>query len=767
MGLSISLAVSFIILLFVINELSYDHCHKNRKRVFRVVNYYKEFDNTMAGTPYVLANTLEEEYPQVRKATHIRSLRGFKILKSEEYLDVRYALGTNSDVFDIFTLPFVGATLSDAPLQDLHHIVLSEKLATLLFPDEDPVGRELTVLINNAEEVFVVSGVFENIPRNSTFQADCMVNGQWTLAPLNAAFGVSDMDLKWEYDFWNTWILLAEPGDAADLNEQFEEFARKYITEDPPNQYSLQNLSDFYLHSEDIANTWPTGNLKNIRLFSTIAFLIVLIASINYIILSVAVSTGRAKEIGIRKASGAGTPLIRRQLLGEFVILSLLVLPLALILMELARPMAEKLFQTSLEVIPSNLVIYTLVYVGLAIVIGLVSGLYASSYLSRLKVLDVLQQKVSFGSGRKVFRAALIVVQLVIFCAFVSSTLVIRSQYRYAMTKDPGHHHQDVLQINLPRGFGAYHSLLEEIKSLPEVISASGAMDGLPMGGWMTFMHPHFQNQEEKVKLEGFAVDYGLLETMGLTLLEGRAFSRDYGSDLEGSVILNETAVRELGIEDPLGQYLADSTRVIGVVTDFNLHSIHSEIPPLVISMTDKYLHHILVHYHPGTLHRLIPKLEDQWGKLEKDQPLNFSTIEEIFRDTYAAERNLSTIFSLASLFVLLIAAFGLFGLTLFVARSRTHEIGIRKVFGSSGEAIIFSFLRSHFLRVVVAELLSIPLTIYFLNKWLNNFPYRVDIAWWVFAIAFLMAALVVLATVYIQSRKASRVNPVEALRYE
>jgi len=767
LGLSISLAVSFIILMFVINEISYNHCHKNRKRVYRVVNYYKEFKNTMAGTPYVLAGTLKEEYPQVEKATNIRSLRGFRILKSGEYLDVRYALGTDSDVFDIFTLPFVGTPLSDTPLQDLHSIVLSEKMAAQLFPGEDPVGREVEVLINNAKEVFVVSGVFENIPRNSTFQADCLVNGRWTLAPLNAAFGVSDMDLKWDYDFWNTWVLLEEPGDAADLNDQFEEFAIKYIYEDPWNQYSLQNLSDFYLRSEDISNTRPTGNLKNIRLFSTIAFLIVLIASINYIILSVAVSTGRTREIGIRKASGAGIRKIRRQLLGEFVILSMLVLPLALILMELARPLADKLFQTSLEVIPSNLVIYIAVYLGLTILIGLVSGLYASSYLSRLKVLDVLQQKVSFGWGRKAFRAALIVVQLVIFCAFVSSTLIIRSQYRYALKKDPGHYNQDILQINLPRDFQAYQSLLDGIQSLPEVISAAGAMDGLPMRGWMTFMHPHFQNQEEKVKLEGFGVDFDLLETMGLSLVEGRTFSRDFGSDLGSSVILNETAVRMLGMEDPLGQYLADSTRVIGVVKDFNLHSIHSEIPPLVISMTDKYLYFVLIHYHPGTLQALIPKLEDVWEKLEKDRPMDFATIEDILRDTYEAEKNLSTIFSLASLFVLLIAAFGLFGLTLFVIRSQMHEIGVRKVFGSTGTAIVFSFVKTHFLRVVLAELISIPLTLYFLHRWLSDFSFRTPIQWWVFAISFLMASLVVLATVYIQSRKASRINPVEVLRYE
>ncbi|MCP4646354.1 MAG: hypothetical protein GY852_01295, partial [bacterium] len=258
-------------------------------------------------------------------------------------------------------------------------------------------------------------------------------------------------------------------------------------------------------------------------------------------------------------------------------------------------------------------------------------------------------------------------------------------------------------------------------------------MDGLPMNGFMSYMQQHFQDEELKVKMEGFAVDYGLLETMGMTLLEGRFFSTDYGSDLEHSIILNETAVRELGIADPLGQKTDSLHTIIGVLKDFNLHSIHTEIPPLVINMTDKYLEYILVYYQHGTLGELIPQLEAEWIKVEPDRPFSATSIEELFADAYVSERNLSVILSIAALFALLIAAFGLLGLTLFIARSRTHEIGIKKVFGSSEGAIVYSFLRSNFVLVVFAELLSIPVTIYFMEKWLNNFPYRVGIGWWVF----------------------------------
>jgi len=252
-----------------------------------------------------------------------------------------------------------------------------------------------------------------------------------------------------------------------------------------------------------------------------------------------------------------------------------------------------------------------------------------------------------------------------------------------------------------------------------------------------------------------------------MTIIEGRSFSSDYGSDLDHSMVVNETAVRELGIVNPLGQKMDSLHTIIGVVKDFNLHSIHTEIPPLVINMTDKYLNFILVYYQSGTLTELIPKLEAEWLKVEPDRPFASTTIEELFIDAYSSEKNLGTILSFAALFALLIAAFGLLGLTLFVARSRTHEIGIKKVYGSSEQAIVFSFLRSNFLMVLVAEIISIPVALYFMGKWLNNFPYRVDIGWWVFVIAFLIATLVVLLTVSIHAIKASRINPVEALRYE
>jgi putative ABC transport system permease protein len=765
LGLSIALAASFIILLFVINELSYNHCFKNRARVFRVLNYYVDFKNTMSGTPYVLSSALKEEFPQVEKSTMVRYVRGFRLKLKGETINVTGAIATGSDIFDIFTLPLIYGADHQSLLEDKNSIVLSRDLSEKLFPGQDPVGKEIEGFVDNEPLIFVIKGVFENIPENSTFRAQCFVNSRLTLADISKTFN-TNADKDWNMNFWITWILLSKGCDPASIENQFRAFETKNISEKPIYQYSLQNLSDIYLHSENIANSGIGGNIKNIKLFSLIAFIIVIVAAINYIILSTAVSSARAKEIGIRKTYGAAKRSIKNQLFSESVLLAVFILPLALLMMWLAMPYAGKLFQTQLHIIDSNIIIYILVYLVLTIFIGIASGLYTSAYLSRLKVVDVLKNAIQKGNKRQAIRSFLIVIQLIIFCSFVSGTLIISSQYKYALKKDPGYFNSDILFIDLGRDFKGYSAFINSIKSNPNIIMAGGVMVELPMQGMMSAMYPHFENKDVKVQVEGLAVDYNFLKTMGVSFISGRDFSEDFGSDLNGSVILNETAVKSLGITDPIGKKLGDRT-IIGIVKDFNLHSIRSDIMPLSIDMTDKYIMQVAVHYKPGTIKSILPVLQSEWKKAAPDRPFKYTTIEDLIKDIYSTEKNLTTIVAIFALFTMIIAAFGLFGLTLFVAKTRTKEIGIKKVFGSSERSIVYSFLIQNSILVLSAALLSVPITYFFMTKWLKNFAYRINIGWWVFGISFVIAAVVVLLTVLFHSYKASRINPVKALRYE
>jgi putative ABC transport system permease protein len=451
-GLSIALAASFIMLLFVINELSYNRCHKNSRRVYRVLNYYVDFKNTMSGTPYVLATALKNEFPQVEKAVNARYMRGFSLkLKDASVITVNDAIATGSDIFDIFTLPLAGGVSGKGLLDDENSIVLSHSLAEKVFPGQDPLGMEITGVVNNEDKFFIVKGVFEDLPENSTFRTQCLLNSRWTLDPINKSFGITNADVNWTMDFWNTWILLSKDCDVKSLENQFRAFEVKNIGEKPQYRYSLQNLADVYLGSANVSNAGITGNKSNVKLFSAIALLIVLVAAINYIILSTAVSTGRRLEIGIRKTFGAINRSIKNQLLIESVFLALIVLPFALILLKLALPYAGKLFQTRLNIISSNIAVYIAVYLALTVIIGFVSGLYTSSYLSGLKVIAILNSSIHSGKRKQYFRSALIVLQLIIFCSFVSGTLIIRSQYKYALNKDPGYYNRDILVIELGR----------------------------------------------------------------------------------------------------------------------------------------------------------------------------------------------------------------------------------------------------------------------------------------------------------------------------
>ena len=764
MGLSLALAASFIILLFVINELSYNTCFKNRKQIYRVVNHYVEFKNTMAGTPYVMAGALKDEFPQIKYAVNARSMRGFRLKLRDEFIPVRFAIATDSEFLDMFGISVSGQ--KENILDDMTSIVLSQEQANKFFPGEDPTGKEITAIADGEEKVFVVKGVFNDIPKNSTIRADCFINSKWSLNSVNQNFKSNNAETNWHFNFWTTWVMLNKNADVLAFNQQFRDLEKKTYGENIPYNFSIQNLTDVYLNSENIANSGMQGSIKNIRIFSAIAFLIIIVAAFNYIILSTAVATGRAKEIGIRRSNGASRKSIRQQLLNESMFLALLVLPIALVLAYLGKPYAEDLFQTKLLIINSNIILYIIIFIGLTLLIGLTSGFYTSFYLSRLNIINILKNSVQTGKRKSSMRFALIVIQLVIFCSFVSGTFIIRSQYKYALKKDLGFQNENILLFDMGRNFQEYSAFISSIQAYPNVISAGGSMDALPMQGFMSFMLPHFQDKSKNIKMEGLAVDYDFIETMGLTLLQGRSFSRDFGSDLKNAAILNETAVKSLGITDPVGKKIEEK-QIIGVVKDFNLHSIRTDIPPLMIDMTDQYVQQVAISYKAGTLNTILPQLETEWNKVAPDRPFNYTAIEELIKSIYAEEKNLSVIISVFAMFSLLIASFGLFGLTLYTAKTQTKEIGVRKVLGSSEQAIVYSFLRRNIFMVMIAAILSVPVTILVMNRWLSSFSFKTSIAWWVFLLAFVIASVVVLLTVLFHSYRASRINPVDALQYE
>jgi putative ABC transport system permease protein len=765
--LSIALAASFIMLLYVINELRCNYYNTNIKRIYRVLNYNEEIKKTMALTPYFLANSLKAEFPQIENSIKTFNIRGFKIKIKDEFINVPDAISTDSEIFDIFSIPLIYRSSKKDLLENQNSILISRELADKIFPGQDPVGHEIVAQIKNVDYIFNVNGVFENIPFNSTMKAQCFINHIWTQGYLTRTLGFGNYNKDWSLNIYETWILLSKESNPKIFKNRFSAFEKKYLGINSQYHYSLQSLPNVYLGSTNISQNGIVGNKNNIKIFSAFALLIILVATLNYIILSTTVSMGRRMEVGIRKAFGATKREVVIQLLSESLLLAFFVLPIAYILMKIALPFAEDIFQTRLNIISSNIYIYCLAYIGLTLIIGIAAGLYTSFYLSGLNIIDIFRNLTFLGKRKQLFRSSLIIAELIIFCSFISSTLIIRAQYKYEITKDLGYYNKDILLINFS-DFFANSSYINTINSYPEVIMSAGTFEKLPLVPGLIIIRHHFQDKSKEVRLTGFLVGYNFIKTMGITLIAGREFSTDFGSDLEHSVILNESAVKSLGIVgDPIGQKIGKET-IIGIVKDFNLCSLHSEIPPTEISLADSsYFKQIAIHYKPGTRNILLPKLKAEWKKVAPHKPFDFSTIEEVIKSQYNSESNLSNIVSIFAVFTFLIAAFGLLGLTFFVSRSRTKEIGLKKVFGSSEKSIVYSFLLNNLILVVVAALISFPLTLLIMKNWLNNFPFRANISSLIFITSFLISAIIVLSTAFLYAYKATHVNPVEALKYE
>jgi putative ABC transport system permease protein len=763
LGLSIALAVSFIIILFVVNELSYNNSHKKRQRIYKVLSAYNEGDVTSARTPYAMAPTMLRDYPQVSKSVATRNMSGFTILKNHKPITVKFPLATGSQIFDIFTIPLVSSLNPSDPIDDKYALCLSESMAHKLFGAEDPIGKEVIATSNNQEQLLKVTTVYEDLPENSSLEADCMIHIDWTVEEVNQFMRTTDAEDNWVHNFWITWILLDENTTPQVWDDQLNKLEENYLAENSEVSYKLQNLTDVYLHSEDINNVVRKGSIKDVALFAIIALLIVVVAAMNYVILTSAVSTGRLKEFAIRKTNGARSHHILRQILTESLLFILLVLPFSLYFLQLGLPYASELFQQQIPIIGKNVPIYIVVYFILSVLIVGASALYINLWISKKGVVGIFKSPVNTGKSRNYFRAMLIIFQLVIFSSFVSSMLIIHNQRQFVLNMDPRFQNQHVIFLEVGEDFPNYNALIQWLENNPYVEQAGGTYETLPTRTTAGGFIPHATNSEKQVLVNIFDVEVGFMETLNVPLVEGRYFS----SGSKSQCMLNKTAVDKLGLKDPIGKSILGSYEVVGVVKDFYYNSIHREIEPLLIFSSGSYIQQVAIAYKPGSLNDLLPPLKKTWNNLAPDTPFHYQQVETLIQRLYKNEKNLLSIITIAAVFVLLIATMGLFALTLFLARRRTKEIGVRKVLGCSTKRIVFSFVAKNLLYVTIAVAISIPVTIMVMNDWLNNYVERISMGWEVFALTFIIAALIVVSTVLIHAYKSARVNPVEVLRDE
>ncbi len=780
-GLAIGMTCCLLIMLFVKDELSFDRFHSGAGRIHRVVKDFVNDDGSKlpdATTPPALAPAMQKEIPEIEHVTRVFPGWTNKFAMkygSKTFIEERL-FRVDSSFFDVFTFPFIKGNPKTA-LEKVPSILITESIAKKYFGNEDPMDK--VIQIDNLGSM-TVTAVLKDLPENSHFHFDFLISIRKFRGNVDGDWGF--------YNFY-TYIKLKDKTSIAAITPKIQAIYKKNNAEGT-NVFYTQPLTAIHLSSQLKWELEPNSDKLYVYIFCIIALFVILIACINYINLTTARSSLRAKEIGIRKVSGAFKTLLIRQFLFESVVTALLALLLAVGFTLLLLPVINQLTQKSLFLFePANTTLL-IAALGTAVLIGLVAGIYPALYLSSFKPVIVLKGLKM--SGNKVFnlRKALVVFQFTISVAMIAGTLIVMRQVNFIQDAKLGLNKDQVMIIQgagqLPSR-ASFEGLKNDLLEIPAVKKIAGA-DGI-IGGqnWTNSMRVKGSQNGQLVNFLAVGADF--LDVMGIELKEGRAFAPQYlGIDTlqngdprviereSGSIILNETAVKQLGVPAPaIGQKIAwgedEDTiyylNVVGVVKDFHFTSLRNEIKPFafVSELPREVL--FTVKLQGNDMSNTIAAIEKKWNKYSPDRPFQYSFLDETFAHLYQSENRFKKVFIYITTLALIIACLGLFGLAAFVTEQRTKEIGIRKVLGASVHGLV-SLLSKDFMKLVaIAILLAVPATWYFMSRWLQDFAYRISLGWWVFAFAGCIALLIALLTVSVHAVKTAVSNPVKSLRTE
>lgn len=769
MGLALGLASTFFILIYVLNELSFDKFYKDNDRIFRVLCHYEKFGMHDPNAPYVLSDLILAEIPGVESASSVRYVRNSTASMDGENIYIRNTYGVQPEFFDIFSLDILAGDPKSL-LGNIYDIVLSETQAEKLFPGKNAVGQAITIHTLEGDKAFTVTGIFRDFPEFSSFQAGAFMHIEWAIKDLAMAFPERDLRNEMNHGFFSTYLKLDDNVSLSQVEKGIDKISEREKLENNPMDYYLQNLEDIYLGSKNIKNNHyhKSGDIDSVRLFSFLAVLILLIAGFNFIILFIARASSRFRDIGLRKVIGAGMNNIHMMALLESALTVFVAFLLSLILVELFLSAVEALFARKLYFSLIGNYRYLLYFFVIVLFIVIASSAYMAFYYGLFKPIDILRNQMTFKSGKITLSKILTGLQIMIFIALVISTIVVYRQMSYVKNKDMGFNRKNLLIVNIDGQLQKkYKVFRDELKSCPYIESISAAMILPPSNSSMSYAVKLPDNPQEEIIMEATDVDFGFFETMEIPLLEGRTFSREFATDSTQAVILNETAVKKLHIKNPVGKEVG-SKKVIGVVRDFNLHSLHSGIPPIAIGISEmKYLEDMVIRYKSGYLEELKAFIEQKANDIARESYLNMASFEDVSMDLYNKEMHFGKILIFFSILAVVIAIMGLFGLSLYQASRRTKEIGIRKVHGADVGEIIKLFTTEYCWLVLIALILASPVAFYFMNKWLQQFAFHTNISWLVYLLAGTLALLVVLLTVSFHALRAAQTNPVKTLNYE
>ena len=763
-GLAVGMASCILVFLWIQDELSYDLFHKNADRLFRVDQIYLNPNRETAHlrlTPPALLESLRDKYPGIKNGARYL-YRKWKF-KTKENTFIETGAIVDESFLDMFTFPLINGD-RDRVLSSPDSIVLTENTAKKLFGDADPIGESLTI---QDRYDFVVSGILKMIPRNSSLSFDFLV-------PYAFAQNVSSsFQDNWEDSFLHTYVQLQSATSMSAVSQNISGLIKEHAPEST-SALSLIPISRIHLHDPDPYKLEGSGNATYVYLFSVMAVLLLIIACINFMNLSTAQSGNRAREVGMRKVIGAKRRDIIKQFYGESILLALIAFIFALGLAGLFLPEFNKLTGKQYGFDIASHSMNWGILLGVVVLTGIISGSYPAIFLSSYQPVGILKGLLKRGRKGLHIRRTLVIFQFTLSIAAVIGTLVIYGQLRFMQNKDLGFDKDNVLYFSL-RGDLArkYPTLKEELLKIPGVIHTT-ATDS-PPGRRESFTNNiswEGKKLDDRAEMEVIAVDQDYLETFSMEMAQGRFFSSAYSTDDTEGIVVNEAAVKAMGMESPLGKrfsYRSEGIegQIIGVVKDFNSRSLHYAIGPLFMILYPDWCDTACIKVRPENISSIIVSIEKAINKMVPDYPFDFQFLDEDLNSLYKSEERTGTVLGYVMGLTIFISCLGLLGLASYSAERRSKEIGIRKILGSSVFQIIILMSKDFAKWVLLANIMAWPIAYLALQKWMERFAYKSGISLVTFVLAGIFTLLIALMTTTYHAAKCAYTHPVEALRYE
>jgi putative ABC transport system permease protein len=787
-GLAVGMACCLLILLYVQRELSYDKQHDHASDLYRLVTEFVSEEKTdrspTAAAP--VGPALKQEFPEIAEMARVfvpffedvailKRMEGGRTVQS--FYETKGCLA-DSTYFRVFSYDFLEGNPAKA-LDKPNSVVLTEAIARRLYGDAPALNRIVRISSNNGDIDFKVTGVvrpkgLSHLDNTYIMSLSSGNIGEFVRSVRN--FAVNNM--------FYTYVKLRPGASAKALEAKFPAFIRKYMGEDlkrvafKKNQY-LESVPRIHLYSDTGAQFGIRGSIQYVYIFATVALFTLLIACINFMNLSTARSGRRAAEVGVRKVMGAGRESLIGQFLGESMVISFLALLIAVFLVELTLPAFNRVAGTDLSVSILRDYDKLLIFVGLALLTGILAGSYPAFYLSSFNPVQVLKGKGRNTLSAARLRRALVVFQFALSIMLIVGSMVIWRQMQYLRDKDLGFvkDHQLVIPLRTSQAQGHYEALKQASLRNTGIVSASAASSypGIFTPGDQNFFREG-RTVEQSVNVKMNHVNFDFLETMGFHLLAGRFFSPRFPADTAQRLVLNEEAVSRLGYtpQNIVGQRLywqgSDGKvpyYVVGVVRDFHFMGLQQPINPFGFVLAPWGLNYMVLRVRTDRPSGILKTLEASWKTLNPDEPFEYRFLDQDFQKNYQSEEKMGTVVGYFTFIAILIASLGLYGLAAFTAEQKVKEIGVRKVLGASVGSLV-ALLSKDFLKLVLAAfVVAVPLSWYAMDTWLQEFAFRTSLSWWLFAIAGCVALFIALLTISSQTLRAARVNPVKSLKSE